>query len=104
KVFVEAQDYSGASLNVKISVRNPKDNNREVTSASVSLTPDKNYQDLIEIEVPGNAFSFEKGVEQYVILQAQFPQKLLEKKVMVIFQSGHIVLQTDKTIYTPDST
>ncbi len=49
-------------------------------------------------------FSFEKGVQQYAVLQAQFPQKLLEKKVMVIFQSGHIVLQTDKTIYTPDST
>ncbi|KAL1281259.1 hypothetical protein QQF64_000062 [Cirrhinus molitorella] len=104
KVFVEAQDYTGVSLNVKISVRNPKDNNREVTSASVSLTADKNYQDLVEMEVPGNAFSFEKGVEQYAILQAQFPQKLLEKKVMVIFQSGHVVLQTDKTIYTPDST
>ncbi|XP_073698376.1 complement C3 [Garra rufa] len=104
KVFVEAQDYNGASLNVKISVRNPKDNSREVMSESVSLTSAKNFQDLVEIEVPGNAFSFEKGVEQYAILQAQFPQKLLEKKVMVIFQSGHIVLQTDKTIYTPDST
>ncbi|XP_052401152.1 complement C3-like [Carassius gibelio] len=104
KVFVEAQDYSGASLNVKISVRNPKDNNREVTSESVTLTPTKNYQDLVEIEIPGNVFSFEKGVQQYAILQAQFPQKLLEKKVMVIFQSGNIVLQTDKTIYTPDST
>uniref|UniRef100_A0A8C2A571 Complement component c3a, duplicate 4 n=1 Tax=Cyprinus carpio TaxID=7962 RepID=A0A8C2A571_CYPCA len=103
KVFVEAQDYSGASLNVKISVRSPKDN-REVTSASVTLTPAKNYQDLVEIKVPSNAFSFEKGVQQYAVLQAQFPQKLMEKKVMVIFQSGHIVLQTDKTIYTPDST
>nr|AZZ09373.1 putative complement component c3 [Ctenopharyngodon idella] len=103
KVFVEAQDYSGASLNVKISVRNSKDK-REVTSTSVSLTSDKNYQDLVEIEVPGNAYSFEKGIQQYVILQAQFPQNLLEKQVMVIFQSGHIVLQTDKTIYTPDST
>lgn len=50
KVFVEAQDYSGASLNVKISVRSPKDN-REVTSASVTLTPAKNYQDLVEIKV-----------------------------------------------------
>uniref|UniRef100_A0A672QEF1 Complement C3-like n=1 Tax=Sinocyclocheilus grahami TaxID=75366 RepID=A0A672QEF1_SINGR len=103
KVFVEAQDYSGVSLNVQISVRSPNDN-RVVTSASVTLTSAKNYQDLIEIEVPGNVFSFEKGVQQYAILQAQFPQKLLEKKVMVIFQSGHIVLQTDKTIYTPDST
>uniref|UniRef100_A0A8C1RL51 Complement component c3a, duplicate 4 n=1 Tax=Cyprinus carpio TaxID=7962 RepID=A0A8C1RL51_CYPCA len=104
KVFVEAQDYSGASLNVKISVRSPKDNSREVTSASVTLTPTKNYQDLVEIEISGSEFSFEKGVQQYAILQAQFPQKLLEKKVMVIFQSGNIVLQTDKTIYTPDST
>lgn len=50
KVFVEAQDYSGASLNVKISVRNSKDK-REVTSTSVSLTSAKNYQDLVEIEV-----------------------------------------------------
>uniref|UniRef100_A0A8C2IJK6 Complement component c3a, duplicate 4 n=1 Tax=Cyprinus carpio TaxID=7962 RepID=A0A8C2IJK6_CYPCA len=91
KVFVEAQDYSGASLNVKISVRSPKDN-REVTSASVTLTP------------VSNAFSFEKGVQQYAVLHAQFHQTLVEKKVMVIFQSGHIVLQTDKTIYTPDST
>ncbi|XP_052459368.1 complement C3-like [Carassius gibelio] len=103
KVFVEAQDYSGVSLNVKISVRNPKDN-REVTSTSVTLTPANNYQDLVEIEVPGNAFFFEKGVQQYAVLQAQFPQKLMEKKVMVIFKSGHIVLQTDKTIYTPNST
>ncbi|XP_067296789.1 complement C3-like [Pseudorasbora parva] len=102
KVFVEAQDYSGASLNVKISVRSSKDN-REVTSTSVSLTSAKNYQDLVEIEVPSNAYSFEKGVEQYAILQAQFPQKLLEKQVMVVFQSGQIFLQTDKTIYTPDS-
>ncbi|XP_043094014.1 complement C3 isoform X2 [Puntigrus tetrazona] len=103
KVFVEAQDYSGANLNVKISVRHPKDN-RVVTSASVTLNPGKNYQDLIEIEIPGNAFSFDKKVQQYAVLQAQFPQKLMEKRVMVIFQSGHIVLQTDKTIYTPDST
>ncbi|KAK9981650.1 hypothetical protein ABG768_001174 [Culter alburnus] len=103
KVFVEAQDYSGASLNVKISVRSSKDK-REVTSTSVSLTSANNYQDLVEIEVPGNEYSFEKGIQQYVILQAQFPQKVLEKQVMVIFQSGHIVLQTDKTIYTPDST
>nr|QDA69867.1 complement C3 [Megalobrama amblycephala] len=103
KVFVEAQDYSGASLNVKISVRSSKDK-REVTSTTVSLTSATNYQDLVEIEVPGNEYSFEKGIQQYVILQAQFPQKVLEKQVMVIFQSGHIVLQTDKTIYTPDST
>lgn len=54
-------------------------------------------------QVPGNAYTFQKGLQQYAVLQAHFPQKLLEKQVLLTFQSGHIVIQTDKTIYTPDS-
>ncbi|XP_051560214.1 complement C3-like [Myxocyprinus asiaticus] len=104
KVFVEAQDYDGVNLNVKISVRSSQGNRPELTSTSVTLTAAKNYQELVEIEVPGDAYSFEKGVQQYAYLQAQFPQKLLEKQVMLTFQSGQIFLQTDKTIYTPNST
>lgn len=36
-------------------------------------------------------------------LQAQFPDRLLEKVVLVSFQSGYIFIQTDKTLYTPNS-
>lgn len=36
-------------------------------------------------------------------LQAQFPDRLLEKVVMVSFQSGYIFIQTDKTLYTPNT-
>ncbi len=61
KVFVEAQDYSGASLNVKISVRSPKDNSREVASESVTLTLAKNYQDLVEIEVSCSSHTTRSG-------------------------------------------
>ncbi|KAI7810846.1 complement C3 [Triplophysa rosa] len=104
KVFVEAQDYSGANVNVRISMRSAQGNGGELTGASVTLTPDKNYQDLVEIEVPGNAYTFQKGIQQYAFLQAHFPQKLLKKQVLLTFQSGHIFIQTDKTIYTPDST
>ncbi|XP_056621745.1 complement C3-like [Triplophysa dalaica] len=104
KVFVEAQDYSGANLNVKISMRSAKGNGGELTSESVTLTSDKNYQSLVEIEVPAKAYTFQKGVQQYAVLQAHFPQKLLEKQVLLTFQTGHIFIQTDKTIYTPDST
>nr|XP_002660623.3 complement C3-like [Danio rerio] len=104
RVFVEAQDYAGASLNVRISVRRFKDDQREVASTSVTLTAGKNFQELVEIEVPSNSFTFDKSAQQYAVLQAQFPNKLLQKQILVTFQSGHIVLQTDKTIYTPDST
>uniref|UniRef100_A0A8C4YU32 Complement C3 n=1 Tax=Gopherus evgoodei TaxID=1825980 RepID=A0A8C4YU32_9SAUR len=41
---------------------------------------------------------------QYVVVQAKFPQQTLEKVVLVHFHSGYIFIQTDKTIYTPGST
>ena len=42
-------------------------------------------------------------MKQYVYLRAQFPGKVLEKIVLVSFQSGYIFIQTDKTLYTPES-
>lgn len=42
-------------------------------------------------------------MKQNVYLQAQFPGRLLEKVVLVSFQSGYIFIQTDKTLYTPNS-
>lgn len=36
-------------------------------------------------------------------LQAQFPGAELEKVVLVTFQAGYIFIQTDKTLYTPNS-
>ncbi len=54
-------------------------------------------------QIPASEFSKVPNVKQYVYLQAQFPDRLLEKVVLVSFQSGYIVIQTDKTIYTPNS-
>lgn len=42
-------------------------------------------------------------MKQNVYLQAQFPGRLLEKVVLVSFQSGYIFIQTDKTLYIPNS-
>lgn len=42
-------------------------------------------------------------MKQNVYLLAQFPNRLLEKVVLVSFQSGYIFIQTDKTLYTPNS-
>ncbi|XP_067258582.1 complement C3-like isoform X2 [Chanodichthys erythropterus] len=105
-VFVEAQDYSGENLPVRISVQNFPQKDTEMLFKSVTLTADNNYQILTDIKIPDdqNFFSDDPLEKQYVYLQAQFPSSTLEKVVMVSFQSGYIFVQTDKPIYTPAST
>uniref|UniRef100_A0A8C7QUT1 Anaphylatoxin-like domain-containing protein n=1 Tax=Oncorhynchus mykiss TaxID=8022 RepID=A0A8C7QUT1_ONCMY len=103
RVFVEAQDYSGDDFNVKITVKNFPAKDQELPSTSVSLNLVNKYQALIDIlERPG-FFDEDYTVNQYVYLQAEFPGHLLEKVVLVSFQTGYIFVQTDKTIYTPES-
>ncbi|XP_026992188.2 complement C3-like [Tachysurus fulvidraco] len=106
KVFVEAQDYNGGNIEVKISVKNYPKKSSELTSQSVVLTADKNYQAIVDITIPDNKgfFSEDPLEKQYVYLQAEFPSKVLEKVVLVTFQSGYMFIQTDKSIYTPGTT
>ncbi|XP_053333009.1 complement C3-like [Clarias gariepinus] len=103
KVFVEAQDYSGNELNVKISVRNHPQKTTELASISVILNAANNYQAVSAIKIPDNKdfFSDDPLEKQYVYLEAQFPSSKLEKVALVSFQSGYIFVQTDKSIYTP---
>ncbi|KAM9455089.1 complement C3-like isoform 2-T2 [Clarias gariepinus] len=103
KVFVEAQDYTGINLNVKISVKYHRHKTIELASVSVVLTAANNYQAVADIKIPDNKdfFSDDPLEKQYVYLQAQFPSALLEKVALVSFQSGYIFVQTDKSIYTP---
>uniref|UniRef100_A0AAR2ILM1 Complement C3 n=1 Tax=Pygocentrus nattereri TaxID=42514 RepID=A0AAR2ILM1_PYGNA len=102
-VFVEAQDYAGGPLNVRIVVKNHPQKNRELASESVVLSAASNYQALTAIKVSAVFNSGPLG-KQYVYLQAHFPSGVLEKEVLVSFQSGYIFIQTDKSIYTPSST
>ena len=57
-----------------------------------------------QIQTGNGVFVEDDTLNQYVYLQAQFPGHLLERVVLVSFQSGYIFVQTDKTIYTPSST
>uniref|UniRef100_A0A672HU15 Macroglobulin domain-containing protein n=1 Tax=Salarias fasciatus TaxID=181472 RepID=A0A672HU15_SALFA len=102
-IFVECQDCTGGDISVQINVMNHPTKTQFLDFTSVTLTRQNNYQMFGQVRVPAAAFSKDPSVKQYVYLQAQFDDQLLEKVVLVSFQSGHIFIQTDKTVYTPDS-
>ncbi|TSK18105.1 Complement C3 [Bagarius yarrelli] len=102
KVFVEAQDYKGGNVPVRISVKDFPKKNSELTWTLVELTAETYFQAVVDITIPESKdFSDDPLEKQYVYLQAEFPSKTLEKVVLLSFQSGYIFVQTDKSIYTP---
>lgn len=103
-IFVECQDCTGGDILVKINVMNHPTKANTLATTSVTLNSGNDFQAFGEIKIPAGEFSRDATIKQYVYLQAQFPDRLLEKVVLVSFQSGFIFIQTDKTIYTPRST
>uniref|UniRef100_A0A671YQE7 Complement C3-like n=1 Tax=Sparus aurata TaxID=8175 RepID=A0A671YQE7_SPAAU len=103
-IFVECQDYRGDDISVEIIVMNHPTKAKRLASTTVTLNSSNNFQELAQIKIPVGDFSKDPSIKQYVYLQAQFPDRLLEKVVLVSFQSGYIFIQTDKTLYTPEST
>ncbi|CAJ1053161.1 Hypothetical predicted protein [Xyrichtys novacula] len=103
-VFVECQDCTGGDIEVTINVMNHPTKTTRLASTAVTLTSQNNFQQFGQITVPPEHFNRDPNMKQYVYLQAQFPDRLLEKVVLVSFQSGYIFIQTDKTLYTPGST
>ncbi|XP_071360138.1 complement C3-like [Trachinotus anak] len=102
-IFVECQDCSGGDVTVTINVMNHPMKTNKLASTSVTLTSANHFQGFGLIKIPAEDFSKDPTVKQYVYLQAQFPDQVLEKVVLLSFQSGYIFIQTDKTLYTPDS-
>ncbi|XP_036954098.1 complement C3-like [Acanthopagrus latus] len=103
-IFVECQDYTGADIPAEIIVMDHPTKAKRLASTTVTLTSGNNFQQLAQIMIPTGDFSKDPSIKQYVYLQAQFPDRLLERVVLVSFQSGYIFIQTDKTLYTPEST
>ncbi|XP_029941622.1 complement C3-like [Salarias fasciatus] len=102
-IFVECQDCTGGDIMVQITVMSHPTKTEVLDSTSVTLTRQNNYQMFGQVKIPAATFSRDRSVKQYVYLQAQFDDQLLEKVVLVSFQSGYIFIQTEKTVYTPDS-
>ncbi|KAJ8362947.1 hypothetical protein SKAU_G00117780 [Synaphobranchus kaupii] len=102
-VFVEAQEYNGKDLDVEIMVKDFPAKIRLIFSKTVTLSTANNFQTLQDILIP-ESYVIDKKSQQYVYLQAKFPDRELEKVVLVSFQTGYLFVQTDKPIYTPEDT
>uniref|UniRef100_A0A8C9U986 Complement C3 n=1 Tax=Scleropages formosus TaxID=113540 RepID=A0A8C9U986_SCLFO len=96
-VFVEAQEYTGAPVEVTITAKEFPAKLREFLNHKVTLNSDNSYQ------LKEDFFDKDSNKKQFVYLEAKFPQHTLQKVVLLSFQSGFIFVQTDKTIYTPTS-
>ncbi|XP_076583459.1 complement C3-like [Chaetodon auriga] len=103
-IFVECQDCTDANdIKVEISVLSYPTKSKRLASTSVTLSSATKFQTFGQIRIPARDFSKDPNINQYVFLKAQFPDAELEKPVLVSFQSGYIYIQTDKTLYTPNS-
>uniref|UniRef100_A0A3Q3IVX9 Anaphylatoxin-like domain-containing protein n=2 Tax=Monopterus albus TaxID=43700 RepID=A0A3Q3IVX9_MONAL len=104
-IFVECQGCADDDdgFMVEINVLKYPTKAKRLVYTFVNLTSANKFQGFGQIKIPAGDFSKDPNMKQYVFLQAQFPDRLLEKAVLASFQSGYIFIQTDKTLYTPNS-
>ncbi|XP_053713319.1 complement C3-like [Synchiropus splendidus] len=102
-IFVECQDCSGGEIGVNIYVKSYPTRGKTHAELTVNLNAANKFQRFAQVTIPAEGFSKDPNANQFVYLQAQFPDRLLERVVMVTFQAGYMFIQTDKTLYTPNT-
>uniref|UniRef100_A0A8C8SJ63 Uncharacterized protein n=1 Tax=Pelusios castaneus TaxID=367368 RepID=A0A8C8SJ63_9SAUR len=96
KIVVEAHGLT-TSTQVTIAILDFPLRRQNLSQAIASLTPENGMMGTAVVKVDSKQ-------NQYVIVQARFPQQTLEQVVLVHFHSGYLFIQTDKMIYRPLST
>uniref|UniRef100_A0A3Q4C054 Complement component c3a, duplicate 5 n=1 Tax=Mola mola TaxID=94237 RepID=A0A3Q4C054_MOLML len=103
-IFVECQDCTTTGdIRVEIMVYNHPTKSTLLKNEFVILNSANGFQAFGKLTVAPGDFNRDPSAKRYVYLQARFPDQTLEKIVLVSFQSGYIFIQTDKTLYTPNT-
>lgn len=102
-IVLEAHDAQG-DIPVTVTVQDFL-KRQVLTSEKTVLTGASGHLRSVSIKIPASKeFNSDKEGHKYVTVVANFGETVVEKAVMVSFQSGYLFIQTDKTIYTPGST
>ncbi|XP_029707111.1 complement C3-like isoform X2 [Takifugu rubripes] len=103
-IFVEVQDFSlDTNIPVEIIVMNHPTKSKRLASTAVNLNRANSHQAFGEVLIPAEAFNNYDNSQHYVYLQAVFPERMLEKVVLVSFQTEYLFIQIAKNMYTPES-
>nr|XP_014424811.1 venom factor-like isoform X1 [Pelodiscus sinensis]XP_025036196.1 venom factor-like isoform X1 [Pelodiscus sinensis] len=102
KIVVEAHGLTTPS-EVTITIYNFPQKRNYLYQVKTSLNSENGMMGTAVIKVPAKDMKVNSKQNQYVFVEAKFPQQKLEKIVLVSFHSGYIFIQTDKTTYTPGS-
>ncbi|XP_021487496.1 complement C3 [Meriones unguiculatus] len=101
-IVLEAHEAQG-DIPVTVSVHNfPK--KQVLTSEKTVLTGAGGHLSTLTVKIPATDEFKSNKANNFVTVVANFGATVVEKVVLVSFQSGYLIIQTDKTIYTPGST
>ncbi|KAM3924660.1 complement C3-like [Leptodactylus fuscus] len=77
---------------------------KTLVKQKLSLNNGNQFLGTTKVKIPSEDFVRQPKTKQYVNVTMRSPVCNMEKIVLLGYQSGYIVIQTDKTIYTPGST
>ncbi|KAM9312103.1 A.superbus venom factor 1-like [Gastrophryne carolinensis] len=75
-----------------------------LVQTKVSVNSANNFLGTAKVTIPSKDIQNNKKTKQYVYVKVSSGACTLEKVVLLGYQSGYAIIQTDKTIYTPGST
>uniref|UniRef100_H3B9Z5 Complement C3 n=1 Tax=Latimeria chalumnae TaxID=7897 RepID=H3B9Z5_LATCH len=102
-VVVEVHNYDAAT-EVTIIVQNYPQKQRSLFHVQRTLDSSTGYQLSEKIKIPIDQEAKGSKDKQFVFLQVTSSWFTLEKVILLSFHTGYIFIQTDKPLYTPDST
>ncbi|XP_063305708.1 complement C3 [Pelobates fuscus] len=101
-IIIDGQGQS-SQFDADVEIQDFPQKKFSLAKAKVPVNSANNYLGVVKMTVPSKDLLKDPKKKQFVYVNVKSPLCTIEKVVLLVFQSGYIFLQTDKTIYTPGS-